>query len=192
MAIRMKKETRNLIILGASIIALVALSIMLVFFYNKYWKKAEASLSDQKYAEYVISDYTKLLSQEKKTTGGNYVIYCYSSTATGDANLNSIISYMDLVIENRESIENGATEDYQIALYVIDYDKFDSTSDETETQNASTIESVLGYKIQGIGTLIYISDNKLVNTSKQVITSSSNVKQALKTLKKENKWPYEV
>jgi hypothetical protein len=192
MATRMKKETRNLIILGASIVAIVALSIMLVFFYNKYWKKAEASLSDAKYADYVISDYSKLLSQEKKTNGGNYAIYCYSSSATGDANLNAVMSYIDLVIENREEIENGETTDYQIALYVIDYDKFDSTSDETETANAPKIEEVLGYKISGIGTLIYISDNKLLNTSKQVITSSSNVKQALKTLKKENKWPYEV
>lgn len=192
MAIRMKKETRNLIILGASIIALVALSIMLVFFYNKYWKKAEASLSDAKYSEYVISDYSKLLSQEKKTTGGNYVIYCYSSSVTSDTNLNTVMKYIDLVIQNREDVEAGKTTEYQIALYVIDYDKFDSTSDETETANASKIEEVLGYKVSGVGTLIYISDNKLVNTSKQVITSSSNVKQALKTLKKENKWPYEV
>ena len=165
---------------------------MLVFFYNKYWKKAEASLSDAKYSEYVISDYSKLLSQEKKTTGGNYVIYCYSSSVTSDTNLNTVMKYIDLVIQNREDVEAGKTTEYQIALYVIDYDKFDSTSDETETANASKIEEVLGYKVSGVGTLIYISDNKLVNTSKQVITSSSNVKQALKTLKKENKWPYEV
>ena len=191
MAIRMKKESRNLIILGVAIVALVALAIVMVFLYNKYWKKDAQSLSDEKYSSYVISDYSTLLDQEIDTTDGDYLIYVYSSEAS-DTNLSAVMKYIDKVIKNREDIKNGKSSDYQLALFVIDYAKFDSTSDETEQANAEAIKAELGYTNSAAGTLIFIKDNKLSNTSKQIITSAAKVKQAFKTLTKENKWPYEV
>ena len=71
---RKNSDTKNLIILFSGIVVLIAAAIVLAVLYNKYWKKSAKSFADAAYAEYFISDYTKLLDQDK-TTGGNYMIY---------------------------------------------------------------------------------------------------------------------
>ena len=68
---RKNSDTKNLIILFSGIIALIAISVVLVVLYNKFWKKADKTFADEAYSQYVLSDYSKLLDQEKSNGGNN-------------------------------------------------------------------------------------------------------------------------
>ena len=83
-------------------------------------------------------------------------------------------------------------EDYKagkcsMKLYLIDYSKFDSTSDQTETSNASAVETELGFTVS-LGYLLYVNDNQILNKSTQVKTEAASVKTALTNAKKNGTW----
>ena len=73
-------------------------------------------------------------------------------------------------------------------LYLLDYSKFDSDSDDTEKSNATKVEESLGFKPSGIGNLIYVNDNDIVNKSTQVLTKEADVQKALKNIQKTGRW----
>lgn len=174
---RKNSDTKNLIILFSGIVALIAAAIVLAVLYNKYWKKSAKSFADAAYAEYFISDYTKLLDQDK-TTGGNYMIYvCSTEDSSSDKNASNVMKYLEDYKAGKCSLK----------LYLIDYSKFDSTSDTTETSNASQVETELGFTVS-LGYLLYVDDNQMLNKSTQVKTEASSVKTALTNAKKNGAW----
>ena len=174
---RKNADTRNLILLISSLVLLVALVIVFVVLYNKYWKRSSKSLSDEAYATYVLSDYAKLLDQEK-TDGGNYMIYVYSSESDHDHNLQAVLNYLDKQLKD----------DNIMTLYLLDFAKFDSTSDTTETANADSVEAELGFAISAEGTLIYVSDNAITSKATQVKTDSKKVQAVLKQIQNGGSW----
>lgn len=173
---RKNSDTKNLIILFSGIVALIAAAIVLAVLYNKYWKKSAKSFADAAYAEYFISDYTKLLDQDK-TAGGNYMIYVCSTEDSSDKNASNVMKYLEDYKAGKCSLK----------LYLIDYSKFDSTSDTTETSNASAVETELGFTVS-LGYLLYVDDNQMLNKSTQVKTEASSVKTALTNAKKNGAW----
>ena len=175
--VRKNSDTKNLIILISSLVLLVAAVIVFVILYNKYWKKTGKSLSDSTYSAYVLSDYIKLLDQEK-SSGGNYMIYVYNSESSEDVNLQAVLKYLDKQLKD-ESV---------MTLYLLDYSKFDSTSDSTETANADSVEAELGFAISSVGTLIYVSDNAITSKATQVKTDSKKVQAVLKQIQNGGAW----
>lgn len=175
--VRKNSDTKNLIILLSSLVVLVAAVIVFVILYNKYWKKAGKTLSDSAYASYVLSDYSKLLDQEKKDTG-TYMIYVYNSESSEDVNLQAVLKYLDKQIKD----------DNIMTLYLLDYSKFDSTSDSTETANADSVAAELGFSISAAGTLIYVSDNAITSKATQVKTESKKVQAVLKQIQNGGAW----
>ena len=174
---RKNSDTKNLIILFSGIIALIAISVVLVVLYNKFWKKADKTFADEAYSQYVLSDYTKLLDQEK-SNGGNYMIYvCSTDESASDKNAATVMKYLDDYTAGKCTMK----------LYLIDYAKFDSTSDTTETTNASSVEEELGFTVN-LGYLLYVSDNQILNKSTQVKTEPASVKTALTNAKKNGTW----
>lgn len=174
---RKNSDTRNLVILITSLVLLVALVITFVILQNKFWKKADKTISDSTYSAYVLSDYGKLLDQEKKD-GGTYLIYvCTTDTSTTDNNLTIVLKYLDAQIEDSSLV----------TLYLLDYSKFDSTSDETETANAQKVEAELGFSVN-VGYLIYVDDNEIVNKSTQVKTEAKVVQSTLKAMLNKKAW----
>ena len=175
---RQVSDKKKLIILISSIVALVALVILGVFLFNKFAKKSTKSLSDKAYQEYFLTDYTKLLKQEK-SNGGNYIIYvCSTDSSAEDHNLSYVLAYLDKQVK-------GETE---MKLFLLDYSKFDADSDDTEKSNATKVEASLGFKPSGIGNLIYVNDNDIVNKSTQVLTKEADVQKALKNIQKTGRW----
>lgn len=178
---RKNSDTKNLIIMISVIVAVILIAIMFVIFYNKFWKTVSPSLSDDDYSSYYLSSYTALLDQDKKN-GGNYMLYvCTTDSSTTDSNEQAVIKYI------KEYEAGTAT----MKIYLIDYSKFDSTSDSTETSNASSIKTELGFAPQ-LGYLIYVYDNRIINKATELLTSSDNVKNALVSVAKNGTWPYEV
>lgn len=174
---RKNSDTKNLIILFSGIVALIAISVVLVVLYNKFWKKADKTFADEAYSQYVLSDYSKLLDQEK-SNGGNYMIYvCTTEEGTSDKNAAQVMKYLDDYSAGKCSVK----------LYLIDYSKFDSTSDSTETANASAVEAELGFTVN-LGYLLYVNDNEILNKSTQVKTEPASVKSALTNAKKNGTW----
>lgn len=174
---RQVSDKKKLIILISAIVALVALAIVGVVVYNKV-KKPAKSITDEAYSEYFITDYTKVCKQER-SNGGNYIIYvCSTDSSADDHNLSYVLAYLDKQVK-------GETE---MKLYLLDYSKFDSDSDETETANATKVETALGFKPSGVGNLIYVNDNAVVNKSTQVLTKEADVQKALKNIQKTGRW----
>ena len=172
---RKNSDTKNLIIMASVIIFVILISLTFVILYNKFWKKAADTYASEEYADYYLSDYSKLLNQDEV----DYMIYvCSSSSKEGDdANMTAVLNYIDEYIAG----------DISIKLYLLDYDKFDSTSDSDETTNANNIKAELGLSVSE-GYLIAVQNNKLVNTAKQVITKSATVIEKLELLEDGGEW----
>lgn len=174
---RKNSDTKNLIILFSGIVALIAISIVFVVLYNKFWKKSDKTFADAAYSEYVLSDYSKLLDQDK-ANGGNYMIYvCTTDSATSDSNAQAVMKYLDNYKAGKCSVK----------LYLIDYSKFDSTSDTTETANATAVETELGFTVS-LGYLLYVEDNQILNKSTQVKSEPKTVKATLTNIQKGGAW----
>lgn len=166
---RKNSDTKNLIIMASMIVFLILISLTFVILYNKFWKKAADTYASEEYASYYLSNYSELLNQDEV----NYLIYvCSSSSEEGDdSNMTAVLNYIDEYIAG----------DVSIKLYLLDYDKFDSTSDKDETANADGIKAELGISVSE-GYLIAVQNNKLVNTAKQVITKTATVIEKLELL----------
>lgn len=174
---RKNSDSKNLIILISSIVGLVLLAVAAILVYNLVpgLKKAPKNFSNEKYAQYFISDYDKVLTPHKERK--DFIIYVCSKSSTTDKNMLKVLSYID------EFEKDGTL----VKLYLLDYDKFDSTQDETEKKNKEKVDAHLGFACQA-GTLIAVSDNQLLNKSKQVVTDASKISEALKTLTNKQAW----
>ena len=174
---RQVSDKKKLIILISAIVALVALVIVGVVVYNKV-KKPAKSITDEAYSEYFLNDLTKICKQEK-SNGGNYIIYvCSTDSSVSDNNLSYVLAYLEKQVKG----------EVEMKLYLLDFSKFDSTSDETEQTNAGTVEAQLGFTPSAVGTLIYVEDNAVVNKSTQVLTKQADVQKALKNIQKTGRW----
>lgn len=172
---RKNSDTKNLIILFSSIIAVIVITIVLVVCYNKFWKKEAPTYASEQYSAYYLSSYSSLLDQ----TEGDYLIYVCSKTSTTDENQSAVLSYLDSYIAGNTTVK----------LYLIDYDAFDSTSDTTESSYATTIRTELGLDATPTtGYLFAVQSNKLTNQAKQVLTEAKNVQEKLELLEKNGEW----
>ncbi len=171
---RKSSDTKNLITMISVIVGLVVLAIVFVVLYNKYLKKEPTTFRSEEYAEYFLTDYTKLVDQ----TDENYLIYVCSktncdSTTAPDNNMALILKYID---KQKDS-------DTLLKLYLLDADEFsDSSSD-----NYKAVEEELNYNVSQ-GYLIYIKDGALTNTSTQIVREAKTVKAKIKALLDNKEW----
>ena len=176
---RQVSDKKKLIILISAIVALVALVIVGVVVYNKV-KKPAKSITDEAYSEYFLNDLTKICKQERgEGKNGTYIIYvCSTDSSVTDNNLSYVLAYLEKQVKG----------EVEMKLYLLDFSKFDSTSDETEQTNAGTVEAQLGFTPSAVGTLIYVENNAVVNKSTQVLTKQADVQKALKNIQKTGRW----
>jgi len=171
---RKNSDSKNLIIMGSIIVAVIALAIGFVILYNNVFKKESITFATAQYEDCYLTDYTKLLLQkaeyenEGETVVGHYYIYVCSKTGTSDTNMNTVLNYIDKTKDDEQSMK----------LFLLDYDQFDSTSDETESGNATSIENTLGLEVQSTW-LIEVIDGEITNISTQVIKNSDTIKSKL-------------
>ena len=171
---RKSSDAKNLIMMASIIVGLVVLSIIFVVLYNKYLKKEPITFRSEEYAEYFLTDYTKLVDQPD----GDYLIYVCSkndcdSATSPDNNMALILKYID---KQKES-------DTMLKLYLINYDDFSDSS----TENHEIVDQELNYEVS-TGYLIYIDDGALTNTSTQIIKEAKTVKAKIKSLLNNNEW----
>ena len=173
---RKNSDTKNLIILISSIVLVVAAVIVGVILFNKFKKDKTVSFSDAKYESAFITDYDKLLDQDKREDNeGCYILYLCSKSSTTPSKIDEAV--MKYLNEGKGSIK----------LYLVNYDDFDTTSDQTESATHEKVEAALGFE-PTLGCLIYVDDNEIKNQSKQVITDSEKAQEKLNYVLKEGKW----
>ena len=171
---RKSSDTKNLITMASVIVGLVVLAVLFVFLYNKVLKKDPVTFKSEKYADYFLTDYSKLVDQVE----GDYLIYvcsktnCDSSTSP-DNNMASVLKYIDKYEKDNTLMK----------LYLIDSDDFSDSSSE----NHEIVDEELGYEVSA-GYLIYIDDGALTNTSTQIIKETKTVKAKLKALLDKKEW----
>jgi len=173
---RKNSDSKNLIILISTIVLVVAIAIVFAILYNKFWKKDTKTFESTEYSAYFLTDYDKLLDQKEK----NYIIYICSSSSTSDTNMEVILGYLDDYMDE--------TKDINVKLYLVDYDKFDSSSDSTESENATKVTAELGFTVSQSGYLIAVQNNEIINQSTQVLKETANIKKAIETLDKNEVW----
>ena len=171
---RKNSDSKNLIIMISVIVAVVVVAIVVVILCNKFVKRENKNYStfkaDETYSAYYLTDYSKLLGQDEE----NYCIYVISSSQTSDKNMKAVIKYL-------EDFESG---NISVKLYLLDYDDFDNTSDETEKANASKVTEALGDIQVQAGYFLAIYNNKIANKATQVITKAETVEKIINSLSK--------
>ena len=174
---RKQSDTRNLIILAAVIVGVLALAIALVAIINSVRDYSTHNLTVAPYTQYEIptDSYSKSslrnIAKDEKSDY-NYYIYVYSTTS--DNSNSKVMEYIDKYIKSKD--ETDSSKKLTTPMYILDYDKFDNADEDTESEEVeykSALLTAFGLQVQP-GYLIFMKNGEVTSTQDQIVTKDTN------------------